>query len=327
MGDSVITIVDWAKHYENNRTRVMKHMSWVPMPNSHDGFGYCTLLDHPEGAAHFGAWCALVEVASRCEVRGILMRGNGKPYNTESLSKMTKIPISVWETALPRLVSIGWVSLEEIQQEGAGSRQDPAGSVQEGAGSRQDPAAKGREQNRTEGREGKGRECDPPPTPSAKEPKTVPVNGKTSKHPLPHQESPMFRQLMDIHRKATGTGITLSDGDAQRLISLEREHGEPSVLQAYEICQREKPGKVMRFFLDDFARYIAKVRPAASRSPPGPKPKGLEDQKAEREWEETEFPDLAAEAEQKAEAFKAKAGLVPAASEPDDFGEEGGEIF
>lgn len=151
-----IEIVDWGKHYENHRTRELKRMEWVPLPNRQDGDGYTTLLDHPNGAAHFGAWCALVQVAARCKTptecrdgadevptdrrrtadtppinepkvtgifrdsgkydksdhphgRGILVKGNGEPHNVESLERMTRVPARVWEEALPRLVTIGWI--------------------------------------------------------------------------------------------------------------------------------------------------------------------------------------------------------------------------
>lgn len=114
-----IKIVDWATRYENNRTRDLKHMQWVPMPNRHDGDGYTTLLDHPNGAAHFGAWCALVQVASRCDERGTLLRHGAAPHDSGSLARMTRIPESVWLEVLPRLVSIGWIEDYEIPQEGA----------------------------------------------------------------------------------------------------------------------------------------------------------------------------------------------------------------
>lgn len=116
-------ITDWDKHYENNRTRDLKQMTWVPMPVKHDGDGYTELLDHPNGAAHFGAWCALVQVAARCGTRGTLLRGGGMAHDPVSLARVTRIPVSVWKEALPRLVSIGWVSDYEIPQEGAASPQ------------------------------------------------------------------------------------------------------------------------------------------------------------------------------------------------------------
>jgi hypothetical protein len=155
-----IQIVDCGKHYENHRTRELKVMTWVPFPNKHDGDGYTQLLDHPNGAAHFGAWCALVEVASRQHVgttsanpgekyrdsakydasdhphgRGILIRNAGEPHDPTSLERMTRIPASVWKEALPRLVTIGWIrGYIDIGTTSALDRQDIGGIPREGAG-------------------------------------------------------------------------------------------------------------------------------------------------------------------------------------------------
>ena len=117
-----IQIVDWNKHYENNRTRELKKMQWVPMPIRHDGAGYRQLLDHPNGAAHFGAWCALVEVAASCDARGTLSRNHATPLSEADLSRMTGIPENIWKEVLPRLVSIGWIK----------EYQNPAGSCDTG---------------------------------------------------------------------------------------------------------------------------------------------------------------------------------------------------
>src|SRR4051812_15271607 len=97
-------IRDWSKHFENNRTKELKHMTWVPMPNKMDGDGYTELVTHPNGAAHFGAWCALVEVASKCGDRGTLMREGAKPHDSASLQRITRLPAAVFDEAIPRLV-------------------------------------------------------------------------------------------------------------------------------------------------------------------------------------------------------------------------------
>ncbi len=67
MPDEFLRICDWDTLYENNRTRGYKKLNWVPIPNRMDGDGYTELVDHPNGAAHLGAWIAIVQVASRCE--------------------------------------------------------------------------------------------------------------------------------------------------------------------------------------------------------------------------------------------------------------------
>jgi len=72
-----LIIKNWDKHFENNRTRDLKQMRWVPFPNSHDGDGYTELVEHKNGPAHLGCWVAIVQVASKCDTRGTLLRGGG----------------------------------------------------------------------------------------------------------------------------------------------------------------------------------------------------------------------------------------------------------
>ncbi len=135
MDDNTILyrIAGWSKHFENNRTRELRRMEFVLMPNKMDGDGYTELLNHPNGAAHFGAWCALVQVASKCDPRGTLVRGNGKPHTPESLERLTRIPVSVFLEVLPRLVEIGWMSASRTEDgsipQGDGTKPHDVGSI------------------------------------------------------------------------------------------------------------------------------------------------------------------------------------------------------
>ena len=70
----MIRVVDWSARFENNRTRELKRLDWVPVPNRMDDDGYTELLDHENGAAHLGVWLAILQIASRCDVRGTLSR-------------------------------------------------------------------------------------------------------------------------------------------------------------------------------------------------------------------------------------------------------------
>ncbi len=66
----VYSIANWDANFENNRTRELKKLAWVPIPNRMDGSSYRELVEHPNGAAHFGVWIGLVEIASTCDPRG-----------------------------------------------------------------------------------------------------------------------------------------------------------------------------------------------------------------------------------------------------------------
>lgn len=140
-------IVEWETNFENNRTKELKKLTWVPFPNRHDGDGYTELLDHPNGPAHFGAWCAICQVASKCDPRGTLSRDGARPHTASSLARMTKIPETLMREAIARLVNpVRWLEIipdpteyegvTEIPQEDATTSHFPASRVraQEGNG-------------------------------------------------------------------------------------------------------------------------------------------------------------------------------------------------
>lgn len=158
----MLRIRNWDGDYENNRTRELKKLEWVPVPNQLDGDGYTELVDHPEGAAHLGAWLAIVQIASKCETRGTLSRKGARPHNAASLARISRIPVHVFEDVIPRLMEIGW--LEELDDKGlvtqglGTSPQDDAGFPQGDAGLSQDVAPRVRALREGNGREEKGME-------------------------------------------------------------------------------------------------------------------------------------------------------------------------
>ena len=121
-----LQVRDWDQHYENNRTREMKHTAWVPVPNKQDNEGYVQLVSHEDGAAHLGAWLALLQIASRCDPRGTLLRKDGRPHTAASLALISRLPVAVFDAAIPRLVDIRWIESLEGAQEGAEIAQSPA---------------------------------------------------------------------------------------------------------------------------------------------------------------------------------------------------------
>ncbi len=135
-----LRIRNWSDHFENNRTRDLKRMDWVPIPNRMDKREYIQLVTHPNGAAHFGAWLALVEIASRCTTRGTLpWEGAEIP---QALAEISRLPAGLFEEVLPRLLELNWIEeFREIPQVGAEIPQDDAPRVR---------ARKGREGNSTE---------------------------------------------------------------------------------------------------------------------------------------------------------------------------------
>lgn len=104
-------IKNWSANYENNRTREMKTMSWVPLPINLHGSGYVALMSKKNGPAMFGTWCALLELAATCEIRGTFSRGRGIPHTISTISSQLRIPEKLVAATLELLESeeIDWV--------------------------------------------------------------------------------------------------------------------------------------------------------------------------------------------------------------------------
>ena len=109
-------IRDWNEIYENNRTRELKSLSWVPIPNKLDGDGYTEIMQEKNGTTIYGAWVACVLLASRCDPRGTLVRSSGEPHTCDSISRITRIPINIVAQMLDFSTSICmWMEIIDIQ--------------------------------------------------------------------------------------------------------------------------------------------------------------------------------------------------------------------
>lgn len=148
-------IPNWEADFENNRSRTVKNLLWVILPNKHDSEGYLTIIeDHPNGPAHYACWVTITQVASRCQPRGTLVRDDGRPYDAKALARRTRISADLFAEALPRLVGVGWLVAEVVATQEVATQPDTtlSGACQEGV--RKAPK-KGRE---GKGNEGKGKE-------------------------------------------------------------------------------------------------------------------------------------------------------------------------
>lgn len=106
---TLYSVRDWNDLFENNRTRELKKLDWVPIPNKQDGDGYTELLSETDGPAIFGTWIALVQVASKCHPRGQLIRENYEPHTAISLSRMCRFPNGLIARSFAVLVRIRWL--------------------------------------------------------------------------------------------------------------------------------------------------------------------------------------------------------------------------
>lgn len=194
-------IVGWLENFENNRTKELRSMQWVPMPTKHDGDGYTEFMDHPDGAAHFGAWCAMVQVAAKCDPRGTLLRdarnGVRLGHDAESLARIVRIPAAIMRAAMDRALSIGWLEaispetgeLVESSQLPAGLPHEPAamgGRVSHEPAALVRAEARGRDKEEKTGKTGQD-------TPR----RAVTGARDAATMPLPQQlDSPRFRQVL-----------------------------------------------------------------------------------------------------------------------------------
>lgn len=128
---------NWSTKFENNRTRGLKFLDWVPISNHMDSDGYVEIIDSPDGPSHFAFWIACVMMASRCENpahRGVLLRDDGTPHTIASVARQCRIPAPLCEIATKRLLALGWLEhLTHIQFTQLQATQDAAGISHNGA--------------------------------------------------------------------------------------------------------------------------------------------------------------------------------------------------
>lgn len=140
------------------------------MPNRMNTQGYTSLIDHPNGVAHFGAWCALVEICSTREpreLRGTLPESDGTVVGiSRALGRISRFPPDVFEELLPRLLDdpeISWIedyAAISGKSPGTSGKSPDASGENPGTsgGNPETPAANRRELNRIGG-EGTGGEA------------------------------------------------------------------------------------------------------------------------------------------------------------------------
>lgn len=111
-------IKNWEELYENNRSRKVKDLQWVPTPNRHDGDGFIHIMSLPDASEVYAGWMLILQVASRCHPRGTLVRGNGTPHTAASLAAKTRGRVEWFEKALTALrdEEVGWLECDGIQQ-------------------------------------------------------------------------------------------------------------------------------------------------------------------------------------------------------------------
>jgi hypothetical protein len=112
----------WNENFEGAKSRTYKNKTACQMPTKH-GLGYKKLVRGPDGAALFGAWCAMIQVLSRhpaprqgyCTDTG---SADGNPYTPDDLEMLTDIPSKYFKKMLQVASSkdVGWLRIPDGYQ-------------------------------------------------------------------------------------------------------------------------------------------------------------------------------------------------------------------
>lgn len=146
-----LQVVDWNKHFENNKSRLVDECSFVCVPNKQHGFGLTRVLSEPDGAAIYGVWCLILGVCSRQrKPREGYLTVDGRPDGASLVSsdlalnwRRTVIEV---ERAISFLSSdkVGWIKdLDESHQSARTVPSNcPSGALNEGKEGREEKEEK-----------------------------------------------------------------------------------------------------------------------------------------------------------------------------------------
>lgn len=130
-------IKNWDEIYENNRTRELKNMLWLPLPIKLNGDGFTLMMQEKDGLEIFGAFIILLEIAASCTPRGTLVRSNGEPHDEKTMERISRMKVRESRRMLRYCsTTLKWLELIDLEngavipQEGATIPQEPA--LQEG---------------------------------------------------------------------------------------------------------------------------------------------------------------------------------------------------
>lgn len=155
MSEPVYKVKDWQKHFENNRSRTVENLRWVCVPNKHDGEGFATVMEQDNAAELFAAWILILQVASKCQERGSLVREDGTPLTARAMAVKTRAPESWFKEAFKFFITkVKWLDCQasDTQVSGACHPTDTQVTKKEGKGieGNGSKASKARPQTREE---------------------------------------------------------------------------------------------------------------------------------------------------------------------------------
>jgi hypothetical protein len=112
-------IKDWDAHFENSKSREREKCSFCCLPNKQDGLGYGLLLRHERGEALYGAFVAVVLVASKQKRRNGWLTDTGMPAGCPLTARQLSIKTNFAEKTIEEMLEvvssneIGWIVISE----------------------------------------------------------------------------------------------------------------------------------------------------------------------------------------------------------------------
>jgi hypothetical protein len=122
MEQTVVQIIDWNNTFENHRSRSIINPAFVLVPNDHNAaYWRHILLSGPELAPQrICVWFVLLQAVSRQpwpqRKHGFLMQDGVLPHNCSSMAFMTRLPVAIFEDAIPVLEDVKLVRTLPIEE-------------------------------------------------------------------------------------------------------------------------------------------------------------------------------------------------------------------
>lgn len=254
-------IKDWALHFENAESRKIKGARWLPLPNKHDGKGFRRLTKHAEKVQILCAWTLILQVASKCPVRGDLADENG-PLTALDLADMTDFPLEIFILAFQVLQEprFGWI--EDVPRP-AGDYSRPIPEHPDAPGA--SPGSSGQPGNEGKGTELKGTELkDLPPSPRDKVP--------------PHDAAvtAILREYPKTREREGGRveQVHVGEGDRGKIADFLNANPDYPLLDAVRLYAKatKRPKNLREWLLNPTAREIVLKALAAEKQRDSPPP-------------------------------------------------------
>jgi hypothetical protein len=115
----IYAVAKWRETFETSDSRKHKALCWVSVPNNMASNGYVEMISHfgrEEAPAIYGAWIALVLIASKCPARGVLCTSSAVGLSVDRLSFLSHFGSSVFQKLLPWAESVGWLEVLSFDQ-------------------------------------------------------------------------------------------------------------------------------------------------------------------------------------------------------------------